>query len=427
MNPTPLSDMQRSMLAHEALEELPIYTMPLAFEVTGPVDPDLLERALHHVIRRHPVLRARYDGTDAHDLGDGAPLPPLVRPAASAAPGLAPALAAFLNTPFDLSREVPVRAALAATGPDRHQLALAVHHIAGDSISLALLLRELGAAYTALSREGRPPHAPPAADFFAHARAEQQDSGPAAADWWAERLSGIRPQPFPRRIPPPEADRCTLISRDLGLDADDTAGVRELARTAEVSPAAVLFAAVSHAIAEPGATETVIGLPTALRDRPELGAAMGPLLNTLPVRTPLAPGATAAGAVRTHAAAIEESLARKDLPYSRIVRAAGIRRSFDAAPLFLHLVNIDCEPLRLRLDRARCTLLPVPRTWVVFPAHWEFGWGLVGNLCGELRLSADAFTDDHADTLAGRFRQALDGLLTDLPQGRVMTTTSKDA
>ncbi|CAL9608743.1 condensation domain-containing protein [Streptomyces sp. enrichment culture] len=438
----PLSDMQRSMLAHEALEELPIYTMPLCHDITGPLDPSLLERALHQVILRHPVLCSFYDGVEAHVLGDTAPLPPLVRldaeagapagpdeaivpgllralgpvdpaePDTAAAPGVSAALAAFWRAPFDLEREIPIRAALARVGPDRHRLALAVHHVAGDSVSLAVLLRDLGTAYRALRRDGRPPRPEPAPDFFAHARAEKAAarSGP-ATDWWAERLHGTAPRPFPRRVPPPESERCSRISRDLRLDADDTAGVRELARIARVSPSAVLFTAVSLATAGPGERETVIGLPTALRDRPELRSAMGPLLNTLPVRTRFGPGDAPAHAVRAHAAAIEESLTHKELPFSRIVHAAGVRRSLDAAPLFLHVVNIDHEPLRLRLDGARCTALPAPRTWVVFPAHWEFGWGVVGNMRGELRLSADAFTDAHADELTGRFREALDRLL----------------
>ncbi|MER5873080.1 condensation domain-containing protein [Streptomyces sp. NPDC002044] len=446
---TPLSDMQRSMLAHEALEELPVYTMPLCFEITGRVDADLLERALHHVVRRHPVLCSLYDGTHARVLGDAAPMPSLHRPVPDRAPGRAPgtdpALAAFLNAPFDLGREVPVRAALATTGPDRHLFALAVHHVAGDSVSQALMLRDIGAAYAALARDGRLPRPAPGPDFFAHARAEgphraeerpaeerpappppggsaRGRSGPAPgparpdgdAAWWAARLRGTAPQPYPRRIPPPEADRCTRISLGLALDADDTAGIRELARTAQVSPSAVLFTAVSHTIAAPGGGETVIGLPTALRDRPELRAAVGPLLNTLPVRTRLDATAGPAGTVRAHAAAMEESLTRKELPYSRILAAAGARHSFDSAPLFLHVVNIDHEPLRLRLAGARCTLLPVPRAWVVFPAQWEFGWSTVGNVRGELRLSADAFTAEHAHDLAGRFRRVLTRLLQDL-------------
>ncbi|MEU9862169.1 condensation domain-containing protein [Streptomyces sp. NPDC047971] len=408
----PLSDMQLSMLAHEALEELPIYTMPLCFALTGPVDTTALARALHHVVRRHPALGSLYDGGEAEPLGGATAPPELLLTTTEAAPGTVPPEAATVwETPFALHEQTPVRAALVSAAPDRHHLALAVHHVAGDSVALSLLLRDLGAAYAALLRGERPDDTP-APDFFDHARRERNRSWDTS--WWQERLRGVRPRPYPRRQPPPEAERCTRVSVDLALDATDTRGVKELARRLRVTPSAVLLAAVGRTVADtaPGAErESVIGLPTALRDTPELRSTVGPLLNTLPVRTRWDADAAPGDVVRAHAAALDASLAHKEVPYSHIVKASGAPRSLDAAPLFLHVVNIDSEPLRLRLPGARCGHVPVPRRWVVFPAHWEFGCPPVGNLRGELRVSADAFTASQAAGLATAFRSSLTELL----------------
>ncbi len=410
----PLSDMQLSMLAHETIGGLPIYTMPLCFEITGAVDAPALEAALHLVVRRHPVLRSTYADGRAAEATDTVPLPALgVGIVRDGADGAIAALARLWETPMDLATRMPVRAGLVSVAPDRHFLGLAVHHVAGDSWSLALFLEELGTAYGAL-RGGRVPVLPPAPDFFAHAAEEQSRTWDLT--WWRERLDGVRPQPPARTVPPTADEQGALHALGLDLDATDTRGVRELARTARVSPTAVLFTAVSLAVGhttggETTSGESTVGLPVVLRDTQELQSAMGPLLNTLPVRTTWRPDASSVELVQAHGAAIDAALAHKDVPYSRILKAAGTHRRPGSAPLFLHVVNADTETPRLRLSGVRSTLRPVTPKWAIFPAHWEFSWKAVGNIRGFLQVSADAFTAAQARECAGRFRSNLTRLL----------------
>ncbi|MFF1779375.1 condensation domain-containing protein [Streptomyces virginiae] len=411
----PLADMQLSMLAHETITSRPLYTMPLCFEITGPVDAAVLEAALHQVVRRHPVLHCSYADGTARPLDPDRPLPDLgVRILADPAPD---AVRAVLDTwwgePMELATGAPVRALLVSSAPDRHHLGLAVHHVAGDSWSLALLLEDLGTAYAAL-RSGREPAWPAdAPDFFGYAVAERASTEDLA--WWRERLAGLEPQPHPRRIPPPPAARGALQALPLHLDAADTRGIRELARTARVSPTAVLLAAVGLAVAGPGELTSTVGMPVVLRDTRALQATMGPLLNTLPVRTAWPTGADAPTVVRAHADALEVSLAHKDVPYSRLLRASGIRRTPGTAPLFLHVVNADNEAPRLRLPGVRCVHRAVTPAWAIFPAQWEFSWQAVGNIHGVLQTSADVFSPEQAADCAARFRTSLSRLLGTAP------------
>ncbi len=69
---------------------------------------------------------------------------------------LAPRLAAGAATPFDLGREIPLRAWLFRTGPARHVLLILLHHIAGDGWSRGPLWRDLTRAYTARDRGQAP-------------------------------------------------------------------------------------------------------------------------------------------------------------------------------------------------------------------------------------------------------------------------------
>ncbi|MFP2934885.1 condensation domain-containing protein, partial [Pyxidicoccus sp. 3LG] len=64
-----------------------------------------------------------------------------------------------VHHPFDLERGPLYRFRLLRTGPERHVLLLAFHHLLVDGLALEVLLRELGVAYAAF-RQGQPPTLP---------------------------------------------------------------------------------------------------------------------------------------------------------------------------------------------------------------------------------------------------------------------------
>jgi Condensation domain len=406
----PLSDMQQAMLVQEALAGHPMYTMPVCAVITGRLDAGALEHALHHVMGRHPVLLSTYDGDVAQPYPGR---PPALERVTSQAPATAPALTALWDTLFDLASEPPVRAVLVSSPPDEHVLGLAVHHVAGDSWSLALVLRELGAAYAAVASGARPDLGQ-AADFFDYAAWEQEQQWDGA--WWRDQLRGLPAQPVaPASLPGQaepgdEARRGMFDAVGLDLDADDTRQIRGLARTGRVSPATVLFTAVSAAVAG-DRRESVVGLPAVIRDTARSQATVGPLINTLPVRTAWPAGLHGAGLLAAHADSMETALAHKDVPYPAILRAAGIPRGPGAAPLLVHVVNFDTVVAHLPLPGLHATVRPVPPRWANLPALWEFTWGTVGNIRGVLRSDAAYLGTSDASELAGRFRYALRHLL----------------
>lgn len=402
-----LSTLQQAMIVQEALADRPLYTMQVCVAVHGRVDGDALERALHHVQRRHPVLSSTYDGEVA------SPWPgalPGLRRVTDPSPADAPVLEELWDTQFDLAAEPPVRAVLVSDSPDNHVIGMAVHHVAGDSWSIALVLREIGAAYAALV-DGAPPDTDPAPDFFDHAGREAQHGD---VTWWRDRLCGVRPGPRTGSSAGPDRYRVTVI--DLGLDADDTRDVREMAQAGRVSPTVVLFAAVSAAVSAAVAAdrcESVVGLTAVLRDTTSAQATVGPLINTLPVRAAWPRGLCGAGLLAAHAEALDDALAHKHVPYPEILRAAGVARRPGAGPLPMHVVNADTVLPYLPLPGTHTAVRPVSPRWAKVPALWEFGWGRVGNVRGALRVANDFCTAVDASELAGRFRDALRDHLLD--------------
>lgn len=125
------------------------YNVPIQIRLTGPLDADALGGALADLVARHEALRTLYreDDEGPHQVV----LPPdtpfameVVRDA-----GPTPDLVVSAGRPFDLARDLPMRATLYPTGPDTHVLLFVVHHIATDGASLRPLTEDLSAAYRA--------------------------------------------------------------------------------------------------------------------------------------------------------------------------------------------------------------------------------------------------------------------------------------
>ncbi|MGW1178080.1 amino acid adenylation domain-containing protein, partial [Kitasatospora sp. NPDC002543] len=144
----PLSFAQRRLWFLNRMERgTSAYAMPVVLRLTEEVDTAALRAALDDVVERHETLRTLFPEADGEPHQS-------IRPAA---PGLVPLqhldvrdeaeargrVTALASTPFDLTTELPLRAALFTLAPDQHLLALVLHHIAGDGWSMRPLTHDL--------------------------------------------------------------------------------------------------------------------------------------------------------------------------------------------------------------------------------------------------------------------------------------------
>ncbi|NEA50693.1 condensation domain-containing protein, partial [Streptomyces sp. SID10815] len=188
----PLSSAQRRLwLLHQVEGPNPAYTVPSAWRLTGALDRTALEAALNDVIARHAPLRTVFPAVD------GEPYQHVLDPA-RARLELASAdgadLAAEAARPFDLARDLPLRAVLSRTGPDEHVLLLLLHHIATDEWSDRPLLADLSTAYAARAQDRAPDWTPlPAgyADYTLWQRDLLAQAGPALLAHWTGVLDGL--------------------------------------------------------------------------------------------------------------------------------------------------------------------------------------------------------------------------------------------
>jgi amino acid adenylation domain-containing protein len=355
--PLPLSFPQARLWFLDRLEPgSPVYNLPVALRLTGPLDPAALERALDEVFRRHEVLRTTFaEGADGEPHQVVAPFRPAGLPLADLS-GLPPAAARAeasrqieraARRPFDLVRGPVARSLLLRLGRQEHHLLVACHHIAFDGWSVGVLRRELGALYAAFAA-GRPsPLAGPAFQYGDFAVWQRRwlcgEVVAAQLAYWQERLAGAPAAlelPADRPRPPVQSFRGAILS--LAFPPGLAAGLRGLARGEGSSLFMTTLAAFSALLGRfTGQTDVVVGSPVANRTEAGIEDLLGFFVNTLALRTDLAGGLcfrALLGRVRESALS---AYAHQDLPFERLVETLQPDRDLSRSSLFQVMFSLD--------------------------------------------------------------------------------------
>ena len=157
----PLSSAQRLMWFNEQ-KSARAHNMPLAIRLRGPLDVTALEASLQEICTRHETLRTTFgtrNGEPVQFVGPPRQVSLTRADLRELTPEAREAEASRLivresRRPFDLSRDLLLRATLVRLDDEEHVLLLVTHHIASDGQSVGVLLGELSAMYNAL-RAGR--------------------------------------------------------------------------------------------------------------------------------------------------------------------------------------------------------------------------------------------------------------------------------
>ncbi|HKV07487.1 MAG TPA: amino acid adenylation domain-containing protein, partial [Thermoanaerobaculia bacterium] len=202
----PLSFAQQRLWFLEQLQPgSPLYNLPSALRLAGPLDVAVLRRALDEIVRRHETLRTTFvaeRGLPAQRVAPTLSLPlPVVDlsglPEISRPEEERRRLAEASRRPFDLARGPLLRVLLLREATECHVLHLSMHHIVSDGWSMDVLVSEMSELFAAFSRgAGSPlPELPiQYADFARWQRSWLRgDVLEAHIDHWKRRLDGAPP------------------------------------------------------------------------------------------------------------------------------------------------------------------------------------------------------------------------------------------
>ena len=407
----------RMWLLSEVLENALAYTLPLRWDLAGPVNITALTTAFGRLVDRHPALRSRFVERDGlvRRLIELRPAEVWIKPQLVGASELEARVADEIAIPFDLPTGPLIRPRLFATGPDRFTFLITLHHIVADDASLAVLSRDLGELYQ--QADNRPARL---ADLgAADEGAVRPDQARAAVleAFWGNCLEGLVPLHLPEDGAR-SADRVVgsvAIPFEAGLGSQLVARARSRGQS-PFSIAIAAWALVLGRLAQQ--SDVAMATPVSLRGTGGSSEEIGLFVNTMVVRLALGEDATIEDLLAAADRTVRTGLAHRDMPFDELVallRSRGVELNTtvrtllawgDPAPPALDLGAIRAEPRTARPRDVKFDL--------------SLGLGLTADvLSGTLEFSQALFRPDTVERWAAYYTAALAGLTSQAPDTRL--------
>ena len=341
-----------------------IFNLPSSYRLRGRVDLARLDRALAGVVSRHEMLRTRFDDTD----GDGVMR---VTPAAGIDAALhveridmptaelrarkaAIVADAEAHAPFDLGAAPLFRARVLRIADDDHVLLLTFHHIVCDGWSAGVFHQDLSSAYER-AHAGAAPALPALAVSYADFvdwQARWLATAPAQRmlDGWRRRLAGGGSALATRAA---SLARVAPESRwqPVRLGGALRAGVETFGnRSGTTSFVVMLTAFKAVLLGRTGRRDLCVATVMANRGHREVEHLIGPLENTVIMRTRLAPELSFRDALHRVRATVVDGYLNEAFPFEEMARRAPPGGDLDLDALtevYFILQNAIRRPLAL--------------------------------------------------------------------------------
>ncbi|HVR11005.1 MAG TPA: amino acid adenylation domain-containing protein, partial [Thermoanaerobaculia bacterium] len=400
------------------------YNLPIPVHIAGALEVAAFAAAAGEIVRRHEVLRTRFEARGGEAVQRVMPPSPLPLPvvdlsgleAVAREATMLRLVAADARRPFDLARGPMLRCRLLRLDRQQHVASLALHHIASDGWSMGVLVREATALYAAFAGGAASPLAELPIQYADYAARQRQwlqgEVLEGLLAYWRQRLSGLPaalelPVDRPRRpLPGSRAGR-----RRLSVAPETLETLRRLGRNEGATPFMTMLASFEALLGRfSGQRDLAVGTPVAGRGQVELEALIGCFVNTLVLRGELAGDPSfreLLGRVREGSL---EAYAHQELPFERLVEELKVERSLIHSPLFQVMFVLDPPAeaetagggLRWRSVDAGAGTAQFDITLSLA----ELGGGLVGSL----EYREELFDAATVERLAGKFVSLLGAL-----------------
>jgi len=439
--PLPVSPVQeRLWQLQQAVPDLPFFNILHALRITSPLDVSILERSLNEIARRHEILRTTIAGAAGRRTQMIAPqltvplavddlhkLPRSKREAAAHR-----LIQAELLHGFDLARGPLIRACVIRLTENEHLLLIAMHQIVADGGSLGVIVDELAALYEAFAN-GKASPLPPLpiqyADFAVWQR--DWDAHPDVAaqlDYWRERLRGPLPALKLNAARPRRAASELPAQRDIALPARLTEAIKQFGRGEGGTLFMALVAALTTLLQRyAGADDLCVATNVANRNRAGTEGLIGPLANTVILRTDLAGDPTSREVLRRVRATTLDAYAHQDLPFEVVAETLARERGLDPTKLAQVMILLHNAALRPQTSAGRALAfeeadpgMPMPlvttTTYDVILSLRETARGLIGSCIYKPQL----FGAKAIDRLLADFKKILEQMAGE-PERRIST------
>jgi acyl-CoA synthetase (AMP-forming)/AMP-acid ligase II len=425
-------EQERLLKLQEELKDIPFLNVLYALRLTSPCDAAVLERSINEIVRRHEMLRTTFAVVDDEYVQVVAPQ--LTVPLAFddlralSRSEKEPAAQKLLNWealhPFDLANGPLVRARLMCLAEGTHLLLFAMHGIIQDGWSLGVLVDELVTLYDAFAAERPSPLPPLPIQFadFAHWQRHWWSYPDIAAQltYWREQLH----DPLPAlKLAPGRRRREThdfhTAQRKVMLPAKLSEALKGFSHREGVTLFMTLIAAFKTLLHRyTGEDDLRVATHLANRNRPGTEGLIGPLVNTVILRTSLSGDPSAREVMRRVRATTLAAYANQDLPFEEVVSTLEHERGVEPATLaqvLIWLQNAALRPIMVagqglcfeEVDPAMLTHPAAVTAFDIMLMLRESSHGLIGTCVYKPHL----FATETIDRMLEHFEQVLENMI----------------
>jgi amino acid adenylation domain-containing protein len=440
----PLSFGQQSLwFLHQIAQESSAYNIAFPVRIKTSLDLTALQCAFQALVDRHASLRTTFK------VSHGEPLQCIhqdmavsfeAREASSWSNELLNEhLVMEAYRPFNLESGPLFRVTVFTRSPREHVLLVAVHHIVADLWSLAVILTELAALYSAETSGVAASLPPLTLHYTDYVRWESQmlagQEGERLLSYWHKQLDGVSPVTnLPTDYPRPKVQTYRGAAKTFQLDAEQARQLKALGRESGVTLYMTLLAAFQILIHRyTGQSDLLVGSPTAGRDRADLAGLIGYLVNPVGLRADFSEAPTFRQFLDQVRQTVIEALNHSHYPFPLLVKQLHLERDPSRSPLFqvffvlqksqlLHDAGITS--LALGESGVRIKIGEMEMASMALEQHAaQFDLSLVmteidGGLRGALEYNTDLFDGSTIERMIGHFRMLVDEMIA-APDRRV--------
>ncbi len=425
----PLSFAQQRLWFLDQLEpNSPFYNIPETFIIEGPLDIEVMNKALNEVIRRHESLRTTFHSdrgtpyqqiedeltvkiniTDISDLDDEkreSTLTAIVKERAL--------------EPISIDSLPLFNLEVVKLAEQKHAVILIIHHIISDNWSTQVLMMEVSLLYDAFSRgEDSPlPDMPIQYADFAHWQRNwlQGEVLEKQLAYWKKQLGGSPPVlELPTDRPRPPMQTFNGSYKTFHLPPELSERIKGLAKDSGTTIFMTLLAAFQTLLCRySGQDDISIGSPIANRNRAEVENLIGFFVNTLVFRSDLSGNPSFKEILKRVREVALGAYAHQDLPFEKIVDVLQPERNMSHSPLFQVMFALQSgQASDIRRPHSDLTIHPLE----AHSATSKFDMTLfmleeADHLSGALEFNTDLFDEATIDRFIAHFENLLQAIVT---------------
>jgi len=423
--PVPLSfSQQRLWFVGQLDPTTPLYNVPEAVELKGPLNVASLEQSLNEIIRRHDALRTVFNVVNRQPVQVCTPSRNLTLkivdvsnlPLSSREACARRLLETEARRPFDLSNDLLLRATIVRLDLEHHWAILTLHHIVADGWSMGVLIGETAGLYQAFAQGNISPLPELSiqyTDFTQWQREWMQGAQlESQLEYWKQQLTGAPPLQFPSDRP--RSAQTTLNGARLNFTIPRTLGdaVKRLSDSEGTTLFMTLLAAFKVLLYKyTQQDDIVVGSAIANRHHGQTENLIGFFLNILVFRTKVSGMVTFVELLQRVREVALGAYEHQDLPFDRLVEELQPERQLNRNPLFqvVFAVHSGLAPA-LSLYQLRTRRLTATSQTSKYDFSLEFV-NTENELTGFLEYSTELFEQKTIERLLVHYQTLLESIV----------------